>query len=603
MPQLLVLRGLPTGQVYPVKKALHIGNLPTCEVYIPGINTSLHIVIEANAERFQLAKGQGKEPLFVNGQEVQQAILRHGDIIGVSKCMFLFQEMTAPNLAATSLPPSQESEENQLAAFYHISSLVSNVLDLKELLHHLASSLLENFQATTVLVFLKENDQDYLKMVIHKSRLEKVDWSYLKSVLSAKVLSLVSRQKKGVLCRCEYEGNVSHLMLSPLIYQNEILGMVVLEAQQKSQIFVDEETPKQIFNIYDLYALGGITLLAATGIANLKRYQERKKHTQRLETLNKITLRLSSLLHAPTIYKETAREVCKLLHCTMGMVLYLDQEAVLRVGYAVGIPKEEARQFSLAYGKNQLGRIIEKGRPQICETIPECFPESFRKLGGDACVVAPVFDRSSRKSKPLGAICVTGRLHNNAFSKQDKELLSFIASHLGTSLANASLYEQATVDFLTKVYLRGHFFEKLQEETVLLPKDGGQMSLLMLDIDFFKKLNDAYGHAAGDAVLQELGAILKKCIREQDIAGRYGGEEFIVLLKNTGNKNAVMIAERIRNQIAQTTFRCGNLSLQITVSVGVTQYQASETVDQLVARCDHALYVAKNSGRNKVCYG
>ncbi len=599
MPQLLILRGLRPGQIYTLQEQTNIGNLPEYEIHISDINTALHLVITNVGEQYQITRKLGKEPLLVNGKDVQQSILTNGDLLVIHNCLFLFQVSPADqNRSENSPVASQESEENQLVAFYHISSLVSNILDLKELLHHLAGSLLENFQATTVLIFLQESEQEYLKMVVHKTRLDKVDWKYLKSMLSAKMLSLVTKQKKGVLCRNEYDGNVSYFMVSPLIYQNEILGIVVLEAQQKKQIFVDEEAPKQIFNLSDLYVLGGITLLAATGIANLKRYQERKTHTQRLESLNKITLRLSSLLDASTIYKETAREVCNLLHCSASMVLYLDQEQMLRIGYAVGISKDEAKKFAVPYAKNQIARALQQGRSIVREDIPECFPESLHKLERNSCMIVPVQNRSSGKAEPLGVICVSGRLHNALFSKQDQELLQFIASHLGIALVNASLYEQATVDFLSKVYLRGHFFEKLQDAVT----EQNPLALIMLDIDFFKKFNDNYGHSTGDMVLQELGAILKNCIREQDLAGRYGGEEFIIALRDTGNNNALMIAERIRAQIAQANFHVNEQTLHITVSIGVTQYRPPEPVDDLVARCDQTLYLAKNSGRNKVCY-
>ena len=129
------------------------------------------------------------------------------------------------------------------------------------------------------------------------------------------------------------------------------------------------------------------------------------------------------------------------------------------------------------------------------------------------------------------------------------------------------------------------------------------LSLLMIDIDFFKRVNDTYGHAEGDVVLQELGKILSKNSRSFDVVSRNGGEEFTVLLLGCPKDNAIQIAERIRATVENHSFvLTTGLEISITVSIGVSSYpELTEEVEKLVEKSDIALYAAKRTGRNKVC--
>lgn len=122
-------------------------------------------------------------------------------------------------------------------------------------------------------------------------------------------------------------------------------------------------------------------------------------------------------------------------------------------------------------------------------------------------------------------------------------------------------------------------------------------AVMLLDIDFFKKVNDNYGHQAGDAVIIELATLLKSNCRSSDIIGRYGGEEFIVIMPSTDQQSAIDMAERVRNSVAINNF---DLPKTITVSIGVSVYRPPESSDDLVKRCDELLYLAKTSGRNQV---
>ena len=166
---------------------------------------------------------------------------------------------------------------------------------------------------------------------------------------------------------------------------------------------------------------------------------------------------------------------------------------------------------------------------------------------------------------------------------------------------NAELERMIRIDPLTKIYNKATIEELLKREIENAKRYKEPLSVLMIDIDDFKHINDTYGHLVGDNVLRELAHVIRKNLRKGDLAGRYGGEEFTVVLPRTDLKTAKIIAERIRRSIEDYLFPD---SIHITVSIGVSQLQMeSETSESLLKRADDALYTAKREGKNRVCIG
>ncbi|HSW62051.1 MAG TPA: diguanylate cyclase [Dissulfurispiraceae bacterium] len=158
-------------------------------------------------------------------------------------------------------------------------------------------------------------------------------------------------------------------------------------------------------------------------------------------------------------------------------------------------------------------------------------------------------------------------------------------------------------DYLTGAYNRKFFMERFQEESSWAHRHGEPISIVMIDIDFFKKINDTHGHSTGDLVLQQITKLIESRIRLSDIMARFGGEEFIVLMSNTGAETARAVAESVRQAVAENEFYSENrLRLPVTVSAGVAMFhrEPEVTVDNLIGRADAALYRAKETGRNRV---
>ena len=195
---------------------------------------------------------------------------------------------------------------------------------------------------------------------------------------------------------------------------------------------------------------------------------------------------------------------------------------------------------------------------------------------------------------------------NVQFNDYEKNEISTIASLAAIAVNNASLVEQSSTDMMTHLKLKYYFFNVLTDKLDLAFAQNQSLSVIMFDIDFFKKFNDTYGHACGDYVLQTVAKIIKGGIRGQDMASRYGGEEFTVMLHNTSKDDAMQVAERIRQNIESTDFFYEDQHMQVTISSGVSVFSTDNnpvtSAKQLVDQADQALYISKRNGRNRVTY-
>ncbi|HMA67480.1 MAG TPA: diguanylate cyclase [Desulfosalsimonadaceae bacterium] len=163
------------------------------------------------------------------------------------------------------------------------------------------------------------------------------------------------------------------------------------------------------------------------------------------------------------------------------------------------------------------------------------------------------------------------------------------------------LQELAITDDLTKLFNSRHFYNQLENEVNRYQRYKRPFSILMIDLDHFKRFNDTYGHLEGDRILRQVGRKITSCMRTMDTAYRYGGEEFTVLLPETDCEAAVTVAERIKDAVNRETTGLIDES-SVTVSIGVTEYSDADSISALIKRADKAMYVAKQRGRNCIAY-
>jgi diguanylate cyclase (GGDEF)-like protein len=181
------------------------------------------------------------------------------------------------------------------------------------------------------------------------------------------------------------------------------------------------------------------------------------------------------------------------------------------------------------------------------------------------------------------------------------DLVKAMGAHIAAAFENAALYRMAITDELTGLYTKRHFHSMIEKKFALYEQYGEKLTLLMIDADNFKRINDTYGHPAGDQVLRDVARCIVRSTREQDFDFRYGGEEFSVLLPATDAAAGKFVAERIRELIQKTVFTAGETKVNMTVSIGVASCPTNAlTIRALVVEADKALYEAKRAGKNQV---
>lgn len=266
-------------------------------------------------------------------------------------------------------------------------------------------------------------------------------------------------------------------------------------------------------------------------------------------------------------------------------------------GEISGAPKEIDFRGTLA------GLAIENRHKEyvsdIRQFVMKVLPPQFRTEDARSVIAVPLFFEGD-------LIGIFGMLSTQKefLDSRQISLVEVMCNQAATSIANAKMHAEiermATTDGLTGLYNHRVFQQKLTEELKRSERHETPLSLLLTDIDFFKKVNDTYGHPVGDLVLRGVSKILLHEIRDIDIAARYGGEEFVVILPGTDSVGAKNIAERLRKAIMAETFSSDNRTLKVTTSIGIATVPAdARTKEELIERTDQALYHAKHNGRNQ----
>lgn len=203
--------------------------------------------------------------------------------------------------------------------------------------------------------------------------------------------------------------------------------------------------------------------------------------------------------------------------------------------------------------------------------------------------------------KKMGELTIS---RNSKFVEVEIHKIESLISALIYPLRNALLYKQAVEkaysDPLTGLNNRAAFDKSIEQEVDLATRHEHSLSIMMLDLDRFKQINDNYGHIVGDAVLKSFADCIMECMRSSDIVFRYGGEEFVILLRNTKVAGAKLLAERMRKNVEDMKFDYNNIKLNISVSIGLAEFKEGDDRLTLVERVDALLYKAKEHGRNRV---
>jgi diguanylate cyclase (GGDEF)-like protein len=360
--------------------------------------------------------------------------------------------------------------------------------------------------------------------------------------------------------------------------------------------------------VLDCDAPGELVLELARHIAfALLDLRERRKSARQADQLQNIlqsTLVINSTLDLDNLLELLMDMAVEMSGADAGSLL-LKEEAKEKLYFKVarGDSEEEIKAFSLEPGEGIAGWVAEFGAPVVVEDAHEDsrFSNKVDEALGQrtrAIICVPL----KTKDEVIGALEVVRNRRTEPFDQSCVVLLSSLASQAAIAIKNAMLYRMAITDALTGLYSYRYFQDALKRESKLAEKNKSHISLVLLDVDRFKLFNDRHGHQVGDKVLQEIASVLHTSMRDTDVISRYGGEEMVIILRDTPKETAVKIAERVRAAVeALRVPGSHGEELQVTISLGVSTYPTDTLIrDRLFYLVDSALYAAKEGGRNRV---
>jgi diguanylate cyclase (GGDEF)-like protein/putative nucleotidyltransferase with HDIG domain len=318
---------------------------------------------------------------------------------------------------------------------------------------------------------------------------------------------------------------------------------------------------------------------------------------------------MGNILNLEQLSREMLPAIAKSLNITQATLLFQENPTS---DYTVQFTSPEELQLKLArtirFAPDSpiVEWLSKKSRPlstDQLDTVPELKGlwqiEKEQVQNSGFGLVHPISSRGNL----IGLLGLGRKKNGKLYGHDDIELVSSVANQTGIIIENAQLYTQATTrantDELTGLYNHRHFHERLEQEIARASRYGAAFSLIILDIDLFKAYNDIHGHLAGDQMLRRISQAIQDSIREFDLAFRYGGEEFAVMLPETRLDDAFKVAERIRKTIeAKTSFR----DIPVTASLGIASWPNDGVMkEEIIQRADSALYRAKQTGRNRTC--
>ncbi len=322
-----------------------------------------------------------------------------------------------------------------------------------------------------------------------------------------------------------------------------------------------------------------------------------------LTVLYEVVDTISQSLELDKVLPRVLDRVLENMHAGMGVVILIG-----------GDGKTLTRLVSRGLSEEGLRRIAESGQGGVGDAILRRSAIRVPGEGREEYTAVPGLEQDNIQSALVVPISFHGNVHGviavysgkrDAFSDQDEALLTTVGNQVGVAVENARLYEKtlelAQIDGLTGLANRRYLMERLQQEIERADRYNTSLSAIILDLDKFKTFNDTYGHLNGDELIKAFSGMLRQRIRAADVAGRYGGEEFCVVLPNTSMSGAKVIAESIRKSMEELQIPVGDGRFAgRTVSVGVAEFSAGDTMEKLLAAADAALYRAKQGGRNRV---
>lgn len=333
-----------------------------------------------------------------------------------------------------------------------------------------------------------------------------------------------------------------------------------------------------------------------------------RRFTQKFDTLTNIVKTANSVLDPKRVTELIMENIQHLIPSDAWSILLVDEaNQDLFFELARGEEGKTLSQYRLKVGEGIAGWVAATGQPAIVNDVQKdkrFLPllDARTNFTTNAILCAPLISRG----RTLGVVEIINRTDGKPFTESDLEILLTLVEPAAIALENAVLYQRAKelsiTDDLTKLYNSRYLQEYLAKEIKRCRRYKSQVSLIFLDLDGFKDVNDQHGHMVGGKALIEVGAVIKGCVRDVDITARYGGDEFTIVLTETSTEGAVIIAERIRKHIQEKTFLVEEgFHVRLSASLGIATYpEHGHSPEEIIQKADKAMYYVKGMSKNGV---
>jgi diguanylate cyclase (GGDEF)-like protein len=479
-----------------------------------------------------------------------------------------------------------------LAPLYAAGQAVIATFDLEEVLTRLVSTVQKHFKLKHIAVLLEDEKTGSLQT--RKS----IGWSGagLKA-LSGGVGLIAAAAEQGrpvyapdVKKDSRYVATISSTrseVALPLLANDELVGIVDCQSEKVN-----------FFNASKMQDLKMFAAQAAIGIRNARMFTSKERKAAQLEAINLIARQTTAVLDLSELLDKVCNLVLQAFPVDHAAILLLDESKLVFRAHRGTLTPRFPEGASLSSDEGLCGKSLAMGRPVLENDVSSAFEyiEGFAETRSEVCVPLISFGQS------VGVLTLESK-KPGAFDENDLASMEAVADICANAIQNARYLEKvrhmAYVDGLTGLFNRRYFENRIEEEIERAKRYQGSMAIIMVDIDHFKRLNDEYGHLLGDDVLRQVSTIFGINLRKADVACRFGGEEFALIVPQTTGDDAFAVADKLRRMIAATTFP--GVARPVTVTAGVASFpQNGSTRDELVRAADAALYAGKQSGRNTV---
>jgi len=497
---------------------------------------------------------------------------------------------------ASLLRRELRSQVDRFLLLHDLSRILQSDEGLEERLRRLVEALTRAFQARLGYVMIHDPATDLLEFraaagvsleEIGRFRIHPGEGITGRAFASGHPLLVGDvTQEEGYI---EGDPSVRSEMAVPVRSGDRVIGIINFESDELAG-----------FDEADLRLAAIISAQLGTTLQHALSFDEARSRLKELELLNQVTRILAGSEDLDEIFTTLVKEIRQAFQVTAVGVLIRDPESdALTVKAADGESDTEISELKLELGKGLTGVAAETGEVQYAPDVtrdPRYVPADPR-IRSELAIPLLAQDRVmgvlNLESSSLGA-----------FPPEERRVAEIVAAQIAQMLSRVLLYQQvatmAVTDGLTGLYNHREFFRRLDAEFKRSIRYAYPLSLIMIDIDFFKEFNDTAGHLAGDQALKVIAEKIIESVRETDVVARYGGEEFAVILPLCHESTALEVAERIRVSIEESGLRGGEGTPPLTVSVGIcTAPQHADRHEELVKQADDAMYISKRDGRNR----